>query len=110
MKVSFRRAQSSAKAMSSATKPQPTHTASALDFQQGAFELGVVEVGDARRGAAERHGLVGLADEHGAALGVGVKRDGRDAAPVLGIQFGDGPNQAYRGLTSVDHRDASWGI
>ena len=31
MKVSFRRAQSSAKAMSSATKPQPTHTASALD-------------------------------------------------------------------------------
>src|SRR6185312_8495486 len=31
MKVSFKRAQSSAKAMSSATKPQPTHTASAFD-------------------------------------------------------------------------------
>ena len=31
MNVSSRRSQSSAKAMSSATKPQPTHTASALD-------------------------------------------------------------------------------
>ena len=29
----------------------------------------------------ERHGFVGLANEHGPALGVGMQSDGRDAAP-----------------------------
>jgi hypothetical protein len=76
-------------------------------FQQGAFEFGVVEVGDARRCLAERHGLVSLAYEHCAALGVGMKSDGRYAAPVLGIQFSYGPNQAHRGLTPIDHRDST---
>ena len=60
-----------------------------------------------RRGAAERHRLVSLAYEHGPALGVGMQSDGRYAAPVLGIQFSYGPNQAYRGLTSVDHCNSS---
>ena len=79
-----------------------------LGFQQSAFELGVVQVRDARRCSAKRHGFVSLAYEHGAALGVGMKSDCRYAAPVLGIQFAYGPNQAYRGLTSVDHCDSSW--
>ena len=77
-----------------------------LGFQQSAFELGVVEVGDAPRGAAERHRFVSLAYEHGPALGVGMKSDGRYAAPVFGIQFSYGPNEANRGLTPVDHCDS----
>jgi hypothetical protein len=40
-----------------------------------------------------------LAYEHGPALGVGVKSDGRYAATVFGIQFSYRPNQANRGLT-----------
>ena len=60
------------------------------------------------RGAAERHRFVSLADEHGPPLGLGMQSDGRYAAPVLGIQFADRPNQAYRGLTPVDHCNASW--
>ena len=63
----------------------------------------MVEVRDARRGAAQHHGFVSLAYEHGPALGVGMQSDGRYAAPVLGIQFAYGPNEAYRGLTPVDH-------
>jgi hypothetical protein len=104
MKVSFRRAQSSAKAMSSATKPQPTHTASALASNR-AFQLGVVEVDNARC-LAERHGFVGLTNEHGP-RSASVKGDSRYAATVLGIQFAHRPNQAHRGLTSIDHCDSS---
>ena len=44
----------------------------------------------------------------GPALGVRMKSDGRYAAPVLGIQFSYRPNQAYRGLTPVDHCNSSW--
>ena len=62
-----------------------------LGFQQGAFELGVVKVRNAPRGTAERHGFVGVAYEHGSALGVGVKSDGLDAASVLGVQFVERP-------------------
>ena len=81
-----------------------------LGFQQGAFEFSVVEVRDARRGSAQRHGLVSLAYEHGPPLGVGMKSDCRYAAPVLGIEFAYGPNQAYRGLTPVDHRNATGNV
>ena len=56
---------------------------------------------------AERHGFVSLTNEHGPALRVGVKGDSRYAAPVLGIQFAHRPNQAHRGLTSIDHCDSS---
>ena len=87
----------------------PTHPHRVgLGFQQRAFELGVVEVRDTRRCPAKRHGFVSLAYEHGPALGVGMKSDGRYAAAVFGIQFTYGPNQAYRGLTSVDHRNSTW--
>ena len=55
------------------------------------------------RGTAERHRLVSLAHEHGPTLGVGMKSNGLYAAVVLGVQFSNGPNQAYRGLTPVDH-------
>ncbi len=77
-----------------------------LGFQQSAFQLGVVEVHDARRCSAQRHGFVSLADEHGPALGVGMKRDCRYAAGVFGIQFSYRPYQADRGLASVDHCDS----
>ena len=77
-----------------------------LGLQQGAFQLGVVEVDNARC-LAERHGFVGLTNEHGPALRVGVKGDSRYAATVLGIQFAHRPNQAHRGLTSIDHCDSS---
>ena len=56
---------------------------------------------------AERHGFVGLTNEHGPALRVGVKGDSRYAATVLGIQFAHRPNQAHRGLTPIDHCDSS---
>ena len=78
-----------------------------LGFQQSAFELGVVEVRDARRCLAKRHGFIGLAYEHGTALCVGMQRNGFDAAVVLGIQFAHGPNQAHRGFTSVDHGNSA---
>ena len=79
-----------------------------LGLQQSAFQLGVVEVGDARRRLAEGNGLVSLADEHRPTLGVGMKSDGRYAAPILGVQLANRPNQAYRRLTSVDHCDSTW--
>ena len=78
-----------------------------LGFQQSAFELGVVEISNAFRGFAKRHRLVSLAYEHRAALGVGMQSDRRYAAPILGIEFAYGPNEAYRGLTPVDHSDAT---
>jgi hypothetical protein len=77
-------------------------------FQQSTFQFGVVEVHDARRCSAERHGLVSLAYEHGPALRVGMKSNSRYAAAVLGIQFSYRPNQADRSLASVDHCDSSW--
>ena len=108
MNVSFRRSQSSAKrdVFGDETPAHPHRVG--LGLQQGAFEFGVIEVSDAGRGLAERHRFVGLADEHGPALGVGMQSDGRYAASVLGIQFPYRPDQAYRGLTSVDHCDSSW--
>jgi len=51
----------------------------------------------------QRHRLVGLAYEHGPPLGIGVQSDSPYAAVVLGIQLSHCPNQAYSGLTSVDH-------
>ena len=59
-------------------------------------------------GAAERYGFVSLAYEHGPALGVGMKSDCSYAATVFGVQFSYGPDQAYRGLTSVHHCDSTW--
>jgi hypothetical protein len=79
-----------------------------LGLPQGAFELGVVEIHNARRCSAERHGFVSLAYEHGPALGVRMKSDSRYPAAVLGIQFSHGLNQTYRGLTPVDHCNSSW--
>jgi hypothetical protein len=37
-----------------------------------------------------------------------MKSDSRYAATVFGIQFSYGPDQAYRGLTPVDHCNSSW--
>ena len=56
----------------------------------------------------QTHRLVSLAHEHCPALGVGMQSNGRYAAVVLGVQFSHRPNQAYRGLTPVDHRNATW--
>ena len=88
MNVTPIRSHSSAKAGSSATKPQPTHTASALGLAQGPLEHRVVEV-RARRGRAQGVGDVGLADEHRGALGVGVQRDDLDRcrSRILAVRF-----------------------
>jgi hypothetical protein len=69
--------------MSSATKPQPTQTASAL--------------------ASSRARSSSAWSRYGPALSVGMKSDSCYAATVLGIQFANRPNQAYRRLTSIDH-------
>jgi hypothetical protein len=37
-----------------------------------------------------------------------MQSDGRYAAPVLGIQLADRPNQANGGLTPVYHRNSTW--
>ena len=50
-------------------------------LDQGALKHGEVEVG-AGRGGAERVGQVGLPDERGGAVGVGVEGDRLDPAPV----------------------------
>ena len=85
MNVRFRRAQSSAKrdVFGDETPAHPHRVG--LGLQQSAFELGMVEVRDAPRGAAERHGFISLAYEHGPALGVSMKSDGRYAAAVFGV-------------------------
>ena len=67
----------------------------------------MVEVGTLG-GRAERVRLVGLADEHGRAFGVGVERDDGDLGlgGPLGVQVADGVDEPHRRLTTIDDRDA----
>ncbi len=67
----------------------------------------VVQVGTLG-GRAERVRLVGLADEHGRAFGVGVERDDGDLGlgGPLGVQVADGVDEPHRRLTTIDDRDA----
>src|SRR3546814_18355485 len=54
-----------------------------LGCEQCSLEFGVVEVRATGAGAAQGHALIGLADEHGAALGLGVQRNDANAVVVL---------------------------
>ena len=106
MNVTPSEAHSSANAGSSATKPQPTHAASARLSVQRPAELLVVEVGDALAGVAEDDGLVGGAHERRVPLVLGVHRDDADAVAVLRVELAHGPDQAHGGLAPVHHSDA----
>ena len=110
------RSQSSAKAGCSATKPQPTHAASAPRLDERALEALVVEVGaelgavgavDHRR--AEAVALVGLADEQRVALLLGVEGDDADRLVALLVELADGVDGAHRRLAAVDDGEAREG-
>jgi hypothetical protein len=75
-----------------------------LRLDQRLLELGQVEVG-ARRGRAQVVGQVGLADERGGAVGVGVEGDRLDPRPGFRRQIPDGVDEPHRGLSAVDDGD-----
>ena len=106
MKVTPCLSQRSTNAGSSATKPQPGHTASAPVSQQGPLEHGQVDVRP-RRGGAEVVGEVGLAHEHRGGLARGVQGDRLDVLAPGGVELADGVQQPHGGLTAVDDRDAT---
>jgi hypothetical protein len=80
---------------------------------QGLFEPSVVEVGlrvppDAlveRRCRADARRLVGLSDEPGVPVGLGVERDGRQTVAALVVELGHRVDEAHGRLTSVDDGD-----
>ena len=72
-------------------------------LHQRGLEDVVVEVGRAGGGLGQCDGFVGLADEHGPLLGLGVQRYGSDAVIVFGVEFSDGSDQPYCCLASVDY-------
>ena len=72
----------------------------ALVVQVRAGPLAVVVDG---RGRAEVVGLVGVADEHRAALRLGVERDDADRiVGALGVELADGMDETHRGLAAID--------
>ena len=72
----------------------------ALVVEVGAGALAVVVDG---RGRAEVVRLVGVADEHRAALGLGVERDDTDRiVRALGVELADGVDETHRGLAAID--------
>ena len=97
-----------------------------LGGDQGALDALVVEVGAGALavgvdggGRAEAVGLVGVADEHRAAFGLGVERDDRDRiVRALGVELTDGVDETHRGLAAIDdgetakralgHRGHAW--
>ena len=75
-------------------------------LDEGAFEHCVVEIGPGGRGA-EGIGQVGLPDERGAAIRVGVEGDRLDRRACLRGQIPDGVDQPHRGLPAVDDGDTT---
>src|SRR5260221_8522964 len=61
----------------------------------------------AGRGGPEWVGQVGLADEGGGAVRVGVQGNRLDPRPRLRGQVPDGVDEPHRGLTAVDDRDTT---
>ena len=72
-------------------------------LHQRRLEDAVVEVRRAGRGLGQRDRLVGLPDEHGPLLRLGVQRYGADAVIVFGVELSDGSDQPYCCLASVDY-------
>ena len=100
-----RRSQSSANSGCSATKPQPTHAASAPRLGQRPLELVVIEVAALAQAVA----LVGLADEQRVALGLDVKRDDPDRVIALPVELAHRADGAHRGLAAIDDRKSPEG-
>jgi hypothetical protein len=75
-------------------------------LEQGPFEHRVVEVRPGRRGP-EGVGQVGLPDERGGAVRVGVEGDRLDPGTCLRGQVPDGVDQPHRGLPAVDDGDST---
>jgi hypothetical protein len=73
---------------------------------QRALELVMVEVGVRGPAAADDHGLVGLADEHGPPLGLGVEGDRPHRAAVLEVELAHRADQAHGSLAAIDDRHA----
>ena len=71
---------------------------------QRPLEDGVVEVGPGR-GRAEVVGQVGLADEHGPPLTLGVEGHDLDVGAVLGVEVSDRVDETHRRLATVDDCD-----
>ena len=105
-----RRSHSSANSACSATNPQPTQAASARAstsarssrpiVQVAALHLPVALVPEG--GRAQAHGVVGVAHEHGAPVGLGVQGDGGDGAVLLPGELPHGVDEAHRALPAVD--------
>ena len=81
-------------------------------LHERALERGVVEVGAAAppvrvgpRGGAEAVRLVGLADEQGVALGLGIEGDQADRVRALLVELADGVDRTHRRLAAVDDRE-----
>ena len=55
---------------------------------------------------AQAERLVGVADEHRVALGVGVQGDQPDRIIAALVEFAHGMNQPHRGLAAIDDRQA----
>jgi hypothetical protein len=94
-----RRSHSSTNSGRSLTNPQPAQTASARADRRAPER---VEVEVAGAGRAERDRLVGLADEHRAAVGLGEERDRADRLRAVLVELADGVDDAHRGLAPVD--------
>ena len=111
MNVTPSHSHSSANAGCSATKPQPGQAASARVCAQRPLEPPEVQVGDLAPAVrpldhrrAEVAGLVRLAHEERAALGLGVEGD-RVEALALAVELERGVDEAEGRLTAVDDRD-----
>ena len=102
------RSHSSANSGRSATKPHPTHAASAPPASSARSSGSEVEVRAARTCRAvvvEAHRFVGIADEHGLPLGPRVQGDGAQVVAALDSQFAHRVDQPHRGLAAIDDRD-----
>ena len=82
---------------------------------QGLLEALVVEVrpgalavGVDGGGRSEVIGLVGVADEHRAALGLGVERDHADRIVLaLGVELADGMDETHRGFAAIHYGETA---
>ena len=69
---------------------------------------GALAVGVDGRGRPEVVGLVGVADEHRAALGLGVERDDADRIVLaLGVELADGVDETHRGFAAIDYGETA---
>jgi hypothetical protein len=98
------RSHSSANSAWPATKPHPTQTASADASRRARSSALVVDAA-----AVERERLVGVADEHRVALGLGVERDDAYRLAAVDVELAHRVDDPHGGLAAVDDRKAREG-